>query len=114
MRFLYGSRFRRITTLLLSANVLHLLSPEHNLLQRVRQELRDHPTLSLIDCWTNPMHTEPLFAALMAGAFLLRTGEGDIYSEEEVCSWLEETGWRRVDCTPLGSRASMIVATTAS
>ena len=98
------------------ANVMHLLSPEHNLvlLRRLRQELRDHPTLLLIDFWTNPTHTDPLFAALMAGAFLLRTGEGDIYSEEEVRNWLEETGWLRVDRRPLGSRASMIIAATAS
>jgi SAM-dependent methyltransferase len=101
---------------ILIANVMHLLSPQHNLvlLRRVRQELRNHPTLLLVDFWTNPTHTEPLFAALMAGAFLLRTGEGDIYSEEEVRNWLQETGWRPVDRRPLGNRASVIVAGTGS
>jgi SAM-dependent methyltransferase len=99
------------------ANVMHLLSPEHNLLvllRRVRQELRNHATLLLVDFWTNSTHTEPLFAALMAGAFLLRTGEGDIYSEEEVLNWLQETGWRTVDRRPLGNRASVIVAGTGN
>ena len=98
------------------ANVMHLLSPEHNLvlLRRLRQELRDPPTLLLIDFWTNPTHTEPLFATLMAGAFLLRTGEGDIYSEEEVRHWLQATGWRPLDRRPLGSRASVIIAAAAT
>jgi len=98
------------------ANVMHLFSPEHNLvlLRHLRQELRDDLTLLLVDFWTNSTHTEPLFAALMAGGFLLRTGEGDIYSEKEVRNWLEETGWRPVDCRPLGSRASVIVAAAAS
>lgn len=98
------------------ANVMHLLSPEHNLvlLRRLRQNVRDDATLLLVDFWTNSTHTEPMFAALMAGAFLLRTGEGDIYSEEEVRNWLQTSGWRQVDRRPLGNRASVIVAATAS
>jgi hypothetical protein len=35
------------------------------------------------------MHTQPIAAALMAGAFLLRTGEGNVYSEEDVRQWLK-------------------------
>ena len=98
------------------ANVMHLLLPEHNLvlLRRLRQNVRDDATLLLVDFWTNSTHTEPMFAALMAGAFLLRTGEGDIYSEEEVRNWLQTSGWRQVDRRPLGNRASVIVAATAS
>jgi SAM-dependent methyltransferase len=106
----------RDNDVIIIANVMHLLSSEHNLvlLRRVRQELRNPATLLLVDFWTNPTHTEPLFAALMAGAFLLRTGEGDIYSEEEVRNWLQETGWRSVNRRPLGNRASVIVAVTAN
>jgi hypothetical protein len=102
--------------LVIVANVMHLLSPDHNLdlLRRIRGGASDEVRLLLVDFWTDPTHTQPVFAALMAGAFLLRTGEGDVYSEEEVRSWLEASGWRALERRELGSRASVIVAATAS
>jgi hypothetical protein len=36
-------------------------------------------------------------AALVAGEFLVFTGEGDVYSEEEVRGWLQESGRQRED-----------------
>jgi SAM-dependent methyltransferase len=97
------------------ANVIHLLSPEHNveLLRRIRESASDGCRLLLVDLWTDPTHAQPLVAALMAGAFLLRSGEGDVYSEEEARGWLQETGWRPVEHKTLGGRASLIVAETA-
>jgi len=38
----------------------------------------------------------------MAGAFLLRSGEGDVYSEEEVRGWLQATGWRPLERQTFG------------
>ena len=98
------------------ANVMHLLLPEHNLelLRRIRKYASDEVRLLLVDFWTDPTHTQPVFAALMAGAFLLRTGEGDVYSDEEVRGWLQASGWYALERRDLGSRASVIVATTAS
>lgn len=57
----------------LLANVVHVFTPEHNcgLLERVRASADTGARLLLVDFWTNPEHTEPLFAALMAGEFLL-------------------------------------------
>lgn len=97
------------------ANVVHLLSPERNLelLRRIRKYASDDVRLLLVDFWTDTTHTQPVFAALMAGAFLLRTGEGDVYSEEEVCGWLQATGWRALERRELGSRASVIAAAPA-
>ena len=97
------------------ANVLHLFSPDRNLelLRRIREFVPNGSRLLLVDLWTDPTHTEPLFAALMAGAFLLRTGEGDVYSEQEVRGWLTASGWRPLDRTPLAGPASLIVAETA-
>jgi hypothetical protein len=96
------------------ANVMHLLSPEHNLelLRRIRKYAPDEARLLLVDFWTDATHTQPVFAALMAGAFLLRTGEGDVYSDEDVHSWLQASGWRALERRDLGSRASVIVAAT--
>jgi cyclopropane fatty-acyl-phospholipid synthase-like methyltransferase len=97
------------------ANVIHLFSPERNLelLRRIREFVPDGSRLLLVDLWTDPSHTQPLFAALMAGAFLLRTGEGDVYSEEEIRGWLQATGWRPVERRPLAGPASLVLAETA-
>jgi phospholipid N-methyltransferase len=97
------------------ANVLHLFSPERNLelLRRIREFVPDGTRLLLVDFWTDPTHTEPLFAALMAGAFLLRTGEGDVYSEQEVRGWLTASGWQPLDRRPLAGPASLVIAETA-
>jgi SAM-dependent methyltransferase len=99
----------------LVANVVHLFSPEHN--HALLGHLRDHAAagarLLLVDFWSNPTHTEPLLAALLAGEFLVIAGEGDVYSEEEVRGWLEQTGWRFLERTPLAGPSGLIVAEAA-
>ncbi len=99
----------------LLANVVHLFTPEHNhtLLQRIRQVVAPEARLLLVDFWTNAEHTEPLFAALLAGEFQIVTGEGDVYSVAEVQSWLAHTGWQFVEHKPLTGTASLIVAAPA-
>ena len=53
-------------------------------------------------------------AALIAGEFLVFSGEGDVYSEEEARGWLHESGWRAVERTPLAGALSLLVAETAA
>lgn len=99
----------------LIANVAHLFSPEHNvdLLRRTREAVPAGARLLLVDFWTDPTHTQPPFAALMAGEFLSITGEGDVYSVEDVAGWLGETGWRPVEHRPVAGPISLIVADAA-
>ncbi len=94
------------------ANVIHLFVPQHNLalLKRLRECVPDGARLLLVDFWTDPTHTQPTFAALMAGEFQMFTGEGDVYSEEEVHEWLQQAGWRPLEHKPLAGPASLIVA----
>jgi SAM-dependent methyltransferase len=96
----------------LMANVVHLFSPEHNreLLRHTRHAVLTGARLLLVDFWTDPSHTQPPFAALVAGEFLIFTGEGDVYSTEEVGEWLGETGWRPVEHQPVAGPLSVIVA----
>ena len=96
----------------LVANVMHLFSPERNqdLLRRLRGGVAAGTRLLLADFWTNPEHTDPPFAALMAGEFLVITGEGDVYSAQQVKGWLDQTGWRVVERQPLAGPMSLIVA----
>jgi SAM-dependent methyltransferase len=96
----------------LVANVIHLFSPEstRDLLRRVRAAVSSGAQLLLVDFWTDPTHTQPSLASLMAGEFLIVSGEGDVYSAEEVFGWLRECGFRPVDHIPLAGAASLITA----
>lgn len=96
----------------LLANVIHLFSASHNeeLLRRTRARVDAGARLLLADFWTDPSHTDPAFAALMAGEFLVITGEGSAYSAQEVKDWLDRTGWRIVDRKPLTGPMSLIIA----
>jgi O-methyltransferase domain/Dimerisation domain len=96
---------------LLLANVIHLFQPEVNreLLGRLRKAVEVGARALLVDFWTDPSHTQPLFAALMAAEFLVIAG-GDVYSAVEMQGWLAETGWAMVDQRPLAGPAGLIVA----
>jgi hypothetical protein len=98
------------------ANVAHLFSPEQNVevLRRIRESVASGARLLLVDFWTDPGHTEPRMAALLAAEFLIVAGHGDVYSEAQVRGWLRETGWRFVERVALGSPASLIVAENAA
>jgi hypothetical protein len=91
---------------------VHVFSPAQNLdlLRRARRCVSEGARLLLVDFWTDPTHTQPPAAALLAGEFLLWGGEGDIYSAEEARGWLGATGWRMLEHTPLAGPASLIVA----
>jgi cyclopropane fatty-acyl-phospholipid synthase-like methyltransferase len=96
----------------LLANLIHYWSAEQNqeLLRRVRRVARPGSALLLADFWTNPGHTEPLQAALMAGEFAVHVRTGDVYSVQETRAWLDPTGWRYADHRPLAGPQSLIVA----
>jgi hypothetical protein len=100
---------------ILLANVVHNFLPERNraLLERVCACAPIGARLLLVDFWTDPTHTQPLTAALMAGAFLLVTGEGDVYSADEARGWLQATGWRMLEHYALAGPSSLIVAEKA-
>ena len=96
---------------ILLANVLHNFLPERNLslLRRLFTAAPAGARLLLVDFWTDPTHTQPIAAALMAGAFLL-TSQGDVYSADEARDWLRTAGWRSIEHRPLAGPASLIVA----
>jgi len=96
----------------LIANVVHLMGPERNkvLLRRARKCAAEGGRLLLVDFFTDAAHTNPTFAALMAGTFLIGFGEGDVYSEDEVSDWLKQTGWRSLGSHALAGPARLLVA----
>ena len=99
----------------LLANVVHYFTPETNrtILQRVRAAAEPGARLLVADFWTDPTHTQPLPAALMAGEFAIHVNDGDVYSVEEGTAWLQEAGWRFLHHRPLAGPMSVILAETA-
>lgn len=96
----------------LLANIIHYWSPEQNqaLLRRVRRAAEPGSALLMADFWTDPTHTKPFEAAMIAGEFAAALKNGDVYSIEEAQGWLGETGWRFIRHTPLSGPQSLIVA----
>jgi SAM-dependent methyltransferase len=99
----------------LVANLVHYWSPDENraLLQRVRSAAGPGASLLLADFWTDPTHTKPVQAALMAGEFAAHLRNGDVYSVDELHGWLDETGWRYIQHAPLAGPQSLVVAEAA-
>jgi hypothetical protein len=65
-------------------------------------------------CWWTggpiPPTPSPVFAALMAGEWLMGRGEGDVDSEDETRDLLTATGWMMIGRLPLTGPASLGVA----
>ena len=94
------------------ANTIHIFSVAHNieLMRKMRAHVRPGTRLLLADFWTDPSHSQPAAAALISGSFLLTSGEGQAYSEEEADEWLGQTGWQKLERKPLAGPLSLIVA----
>lgn len=99
----------------LLANLVHYFTPDTNrsILRRIRAAAEPGARLLLADFWTDPTHTQPLPAALMAGEFAIHVNDGDVYSAEEGTAWMRDTGWRCLVQRPLAGPMSVIVAETA-
>jgi len=76
----------------------------------MRAHVQSGTRLLLADFWTDPSHSQPTAAALISGSFLLTSGEGQTYSEEEADEWLGRTGWQKLERKPLAGPLSLIVA----
>jgi len=94
---------------------MHVLSVAHNLelLKAMRAGVEADARLLLVDLWMDPTHTQPPAAPLMSGEFLVMSGEGQAYGEDEADGWLGQTGWRKLERRPLAEPTSVIIAEAA-
>ena len=97
------------------ANTIHVLSAAHNLalLKNVRARVAAGARLLLVDLWMDATHTEPPAAPMMSGEFLVISGEGQAYGEDEADEWLAQTGWRKLERRLLAGPGSVIIAEAA-
>ncbi|MDZ7729083.1 MAG: methyltransferase [Dehalococcoidia bacterium] len=98
----------------LMSHIIHAFVPDRNtaLLRRMREAVEPGARLLIVDFWTNAGHTDPPFAALIAGEFY-RTIGGDVYSVDEAREWLVAAGWRFVGHRPLNGPTSIVEAEAA-
>ena len=96
----------------IAANIVHGLSGTHNidLLKNVRKHVATSVQLLLVDLWMDPTRTQPPAASLMSGEFLVHSGEGQAYGEDEAEDWLARIGWRKAERRSLAGPASVIIA----
>ena len=47
---------------------------------------------------------------LLSGEFLIISGEGQAFGEDDAETWLRETGWHKAERRPLGGPSSVIIA----
>lgn len=97
---------------LIVANTVHVLSVDHNLdlLKVMRVGVGTGARLLLVDLWMDPTRTQPPAAPLMSGEFLVMSGEGQAYGEDQAEGWLRRTGWRKLERRPLAGPTSVIIA----
>jgi hypothetical protein len=96
----------------LLANVVHYFTPETNrsILRDIRAAAEPGARLLVADFWTDPTHTQPVPAALMAGEFAIHINDGDVYSVQEGADWLAATGWSHIGTAPLAGPISLVIA----
>lgn len=101
------------TDVILMANALHIFSPEQNMgiLTDLRSQVSEGAVALLISFWTSDDGTEPKFASLLSGVFVMFSGgTGQAYPVSNVSEWLDATGWVMEDYIDLPGPQSLIVA----
>ncbi len=100
---------------LILANTAHVLSAANNLalLRNMRRHAAADARLLLVDLWMDATRTQPPAAPLASGEFLVISGEGQAYGEDDADEWLAQTGWRKLERRPLAGPGSVIIAEAA-
>jgi ubiquinone/menaquinone biosynthesis C-methylase UbiE len=82
---------------------LHQESPEQivDILKRANRALKPGGRLFVLDMMTDATHAAPAFSALFAVNMALTTENGWVFSDEELKTWLAETGFEPGDAHPV-------------
>ena len=82
---------------------LHQESPEQicDILSRANRALKPGGRIFILDMMTDRTHTAPAFSALFAVNMALTTQNGWVFSDEELKSWLAQTGFAPGEAHPV-------------
>ena len=82
---------------------LHQESPDQirGILARAHRALRPGGRIFILDMMTDRTHTAPAFSALFAVNMALTTANGWVFSDEELKTWLAETGFEPGEARPV-------------
>jgi len=124
-KFGVADRFQFIEGDLLEANfgtgyniatlghILHSEGEERSrqLLKKTFRALKSGGTIAIAEWLVNDEHTEPLPSLMFAVQMLVNTEKGDTFSFNEIKSWLEEAGFKRVRKLGAPGPSPLILAT---
>lgn len=86
----------------LAFNIIHHLSPDEiaRLLARVRDALRPHGTIAVLDLFRAPPDAEPDSGSLL-GLFFHVTSGAETYAPQQLRDWLHDAGFSRPRAVPI-------------
>ncbi len=99
----------------LMAGFVHLFDAERvgRVLSRTREAVAQGTRLLIVDQWMDATHTRPAFGALLAGTYLILSGNGQTYSVEDARAWLGAAGWAFLEHQGLAGATSVVIAEAA-
>ncbi|VAX24981.1 hypothetical protein MNBD_NITROSPINAE04-755, partial [hydrothermal vent metagenome] len=94
----------------LISNIIHMLSPAGtlDLMRRTTQALRPGGFLAINETVLGP-DNDPGQAAIFAVQMMLGTKEGQVYTQQEICGWLEDVGLTIESVETISERSKVIV-----
>ncbi|HYK92034.1 MAG TPA: methyltransferase [Acidobacteriota bacterium] len=98
--------------LALVSQICHSFSEEENLdlLKKCRAALTPGGTIAIQEFIPDADRTGPKFAVLFALNMLVGTRAGNTYSEEEICGWLRQAGFRDIRRVRLPGPSGLLLA----
>jgi hypothetical protein len=96
----------------LLAGFIHLFDPDkiRIILRRLRDAMLPGNMLIIVDQWMDSTHTKPTFGAMLAGTYLMLSGDGGTYSADEARPWLAASGFGFLEHRALAGVTSLILA----
>jgi len=94
-------------------HILHSEGEERSrqLLKKTFRALKSGGTIAIAEWLVNDERTQPLPPLMFAVQMLVNTEKGDTFSFNEIKSWLEEAGFRKVRKLEAPGPSALILAT---
>jgi ubiquinone/menaquinone biosynthesis C-methylase UbiE len=94
-------------------HILHSEGEERSrqLLKKTSRALKSGGTVAIAEWLVNDRRTEPMHALMFAVQMLVNTEKGDTFSFNEIKSWLEEAGFKKVRKLEAPGPSPLVLAT---